>query len=313
MTKRKGQEPENLPTTLRNSVAATFGEAGQQWLVDLPRLLTDAARRWELTLGRPFPNLSYNYVTTARRADGQEVVLKLGVPNPELDSEALALRVFDGRGAVRLLDADPQRGILLLERLQPGHTLRPTSLVDDDQATRAAAGVMASLWQPAPQTHTFATVNAWARGFERLRARFQGGTGPFPQSLIEDAEAIYRGYTVDAETAVLLHGDLHHENILASGSTWLAIDPKGIVGEAVYETGALLRNPIPEIYDLSNAGVLSERRAAILGELLGFEQEHILSWAFAQAVLSSWWSYEDGDTGWHRILPLAGRMRASIR
>jgi streptomycin 6-kinase len=313
MQDQKPEKSVDLPAALCKTVAATFGKAGQQWLVDLPGLLGAAARRWELTIERPFPNLSYNYVATARRAGGQEVVLKLGVPNPELHSEATALRVFDGRGAVRLLDADPERGMLLLERLQPGHTLRSTSLLDDDQATRIAAGVMASLWRPPPENHAFVTINDWGRGFERLRARFQGGTGPFPRGMVEDAEAIYRGYQTEADKAVLLHGDLHHENILDGGDSWLAIDPKGIVGEAAYETGALLRNPISEIYDLSSNSVRLKRRAAILGELLGFDQERILSWGFAQAVLSAWWSLEDGDPAWDRILPLAARMRTSIR
>jgi len=302
-----------LPDSFRRTVLATFGPAGSQWLADLQALVAKAAQRWDLVIEQPFPNLSYNYVTRARRAGGQIVVLKLGVPNPELASEAKALRFYDGHGAARLLDADSELGMLLLEHLHPGHTLLPTSLRDDDEATRVAARVMQTLWRPAPVEHSFPTISLWARGFERLRAHFEGGTGPFPSRLVSLAEAIYQELLGSPHTAVLLHGDLHHDNILAVGQGWLAIDPKGIVGEAAYETGALLRNPLPQMLSRHDITVLCARRAAILGEFLEMDRERILKWAFAQAVLSTWWSFEDSDPQWDAILPLAEQMHLLVR
>ena len=96
----------------------------------------------------------------------------------------------------------------------------------------------------------------------------------------------------------LLHGDLHHDNILAAGDAWLAIDPKGVLGEPAYEVGALLRN----FWDRDTSDAvrrqMSARRVAILAETLGFDRRRIAGWGVAQAVLSAWWSYEDHGHGW---------------
>ena len=92
-------------------------------------------------------------------ADGTEVVLKLGVPNPELTTEIAALRLYDGYGAARLLDADVEAGFLLLERLRPGTPL--VEVADDAQATAIAAGVMRKLWRPVPPEHPFPDVRRW--------------------------------------------------------------------------------------------------------------------------------------------------------
>jgi len=93
---------------------------------------------------------------------------------------------------------------------------------------------------------------------------------------------------------VLLHGDLHHENILAAQrQPWLAIDPKGIIGEAAYETGSWLRNPYPGLMKLPQPGRTLARRIDQFAEKLGFERARIRDWAVAQAVLSVWWGIED--------------------
>jgi len=259
----------------------------------------------------PFPSLSYNYVAPAVRADGTEVVLKLGVPNPELVTEIEALRLFDGRGIVRLLEADTERGSLLLERLRPGTPL--SRLADDEQATAIAAGVMGQLWRPAPAGHPFPTVQRWAAGLERLRARFGGGTGPLPIALVERAEALFAELIGSMADPVLLHGDLHHENILAAGrQPWLALDPKGVVGEPAYETGALLRNPMPEILRRPGVGRILARRVDQLAGLLGFDRERVVGWAFAQAVLSAWWSLEDHGHGWEEAMACAELFAAMM-
>lgn len=109
----------NLPPVFVDNVSKAFGERGLFFLANLPALLAGAAQRWSLALGESFL-LSYNYVCTATTADGSPVVLKIGVPNVELTSEINALRLYDGQGACRLLQADAEQGLILLERLLPG-------------------------------------------------------------------------------------------------------------------------------------------------------------------------------------------------
>ena len=201
-----------------------------------------------------------------------------------------ALRYFDGKGAVRLLEADEERVMFLLERLQPGHML--TTVNDDDQATQIAADVMLRLWRPAPTEGAFIPLSDWFKGLEKLHRRFEGGTGPLEKSLVERAEHSVANFFSEDYTSMLIHGDLHHFNILSSGNSWLAIDPKGVIGPAAYEVGPLLMNPLGFL-NRSDAVQITERRIDILSERLGFERERIREWGIAHAVLSAWWSLED--------------------
>ena len=289
-----------LPERFKQTVSTTWGEPGALWLRGLPGLLEDCARRWSLTLAPPFPNLTFHYVAPAMRADGTEAVLKVGVPGPDLRREAAALRVFDGQGSVRLLESDTEAGLLLLERLRPGTVL--TTLADeahDDAATTIAASVMRGLWRPAPPGHDFPTVADWGGGFARLRARFGGGTGPLPAAQVERAEALFAELLASSTASVLLHGDLHHDNILsAQRQPWLAIDPKGVVGEPAYEVGALLRNLWPDRHAHLNPARMLERRTHRLAEELELDPARVRDWAIAQVVLSAVWGVEDNDGGW---------------
>ena len=165
----------------------------------------------------------------------------------------------------------------------------------DEAATRIAAGVMQQLWRPPPQKHAFRSVTDWAAGLRRLREEFDGGTGPFPPELVSLAEGLFAELLASMDAPVVLHGDLHHYNILAAGRRpWLAIDPKGILGEPAYEVGAWLRNPLPQVAGWSDLEEILARRVAVLAEMLGFERRRLLGWGTAQAVLAAWWSYEDG-------------------
>ena len=289
----------NLPPKFVQTVREVHGEAGAAWLDGLPGLLETCAARWGLTLGPPF-GLSFNYVAPAVRADGTAVVLKVGPPHKELWTELAALRVFDGRGSARLLDADQGLGALLLERLEPGTTL--VSLPDDAEATEIAAGVMRDLWRPAPPGHTFPTVADWAGGLVRLRARFGGGTGPLPDQLVEQAEALFAELLATERDPVLLHGDLHHDNILRGRGTWLAIDPKGIVGEPAFEASAFLLNPSPQPAD-----VLA-RRLDIFAAAWGADRARVRGWGLARAVLSACWTIEDGGQDWDGAITVAERL-----
>lgn len=285
----------------------SFGADSGRWLEHLPELLEQIAATWKLRLGAPFENLAYNYVVRVERADGGAAVLKVGVPNPELLSEIAALRAFEGRGMVRLLNADAELGALLLEALEPGTPLR--ELANDDEATRIACGAMRQLHVDELKTEGFPKVEDWGQGFARLRAHFEGGSGPFPQKLLERAEQLFSELSANTQEAVLLHGDLHHWNILsAQRGPWLAIDPKGLIGEPAYEAGAWLRNPFPELLLWPRLEEITLKRVRLICDELGFEEGRVLGWTFAQAVLAAWWGYEDGDALWVEMLKLAERF-----
>lgn len=284
------------------------------WQARLPGLIARCERRWSLSVGPPFPDLSYAFVAPAVRADGTAAVLKLAVPEPELTSQIAALRAYAGRGAVRLLHADAAHGALVLERLTPGTPL--TALADDDplEATRVAAGVMRSLWRPPPSdARAFPTVARWAAGLAHLRQACGGGTGPLPPRLVDAAERWFADLVPTMDAPVLLHGDLHPGNILrAARAPWLAIDPKGVLGEPAYEVGALLRNLAPAELASPRPDRAVARRADVLTAELGLDRRRMLGWSLAQAVLAAWWCVEDGGPGFERFVACADAIAGAL-
>ncbi len=272
-----------------------WGESGRSWLDRLPALVRQYARRWSLAVGPPYP-LSYTYVAPAIRADGSRAVLKLGVPGvQELATGAEALRLAAGDGMAALLDADLEAGALLLERVDPGGPLAALAAADDEAATAALLGVMHRIHRPVPDPARFPTVAAWGLAFGELRERHAGGTGPLPAALVDRAERGYAELVASSAPAVLLHGDLHHDNVLRSARAgWLAVDPKGLLGEPAFEVGAMLHNPWSDLLSWPDPARLLARRVDQLAEGLAVDRERVRGWGFAFAVLSAVWFDEDG-------------------
>ncbi len=306
----------NLPSEFIHNIEGGFGEAGKQFLADLPTSVEEASQRWGLTNVQPVPTLSFNFAAFADRGD-EQVVLKMGVPDRELRSEMAALRLFNGEGACRLIDYDEEKCWMLLERLKPGAML--LTLEDDEEATHIAAEVALKIWKPlesgssshsqgvlpnpqqqASGLQSFIRLSDWFNGgLKRLRARFNGGTGPFDKKLVRRVERSVKDFFAENHKPVLMHGDFHHYNILSSERGWLVIDPKGVMGPACYEVGPFLINPWNDFLNRINHRQLTQRRIVILHEHLGFERERIREWGLAHAILSSWWSMESNSEWRH--------------
>ena len=290
-----------IPTGLKARIERVHGARGRAWLAQLPALLAECRARWTLELDEPFENLSYNLVMPGRRADGAEIVLKVGVPCRELRTEAAALELFAGQGAVHLLAADAPRGILLLERVTPGRPLHEVQT--DAEATRSTATLMQRLWRDVPLGDTFPTLAVWFRAFQKLRQQFNGGTGPFPSDIIARAERVFAELDASTERRVILHGDLHHTNILSSArERWLAIDPKGICGAAGYEVGSFMLNQLPS--DTAATTHVLAQRLSIFADELQMSRARLAGCAFCHAVLLAVWNFEEA-ADWRDTIRLA--------
>jgi streptomycin 6-kinase len=303
-------QPIEIPEALARHVLHGLGDAGKAWLQDLPSIATALAERWGITLGRPFL-LSFNYVCRATLRDGTEAVFKIGPwPDGEIEREIEAVRLYDGNGMARLLDADMSYRAMLLERLRPGEMLLATAAQDDDAATRIGADLMRRLWRPIeeiPEPGRFKPLSEWFdRAFERHRA-FYGGPGPFNAAVLERGESITRDLLASVPRTVLLHGDFHHYNVLSSEHTsaergsWLAIDPKGMLGDPGYDIGPFLLNP----HGPPKPAAQLRRRLDIFAEELGYDWERLRAWGVAHAVLSACWSAEDHGDGWQDAMAMA--------
>jgi streptomycin 6-kinase len=219
----------------------------------------------------------------------QPVVLKvIKRPGDEWRSGEI-LDAFDGKGVVRVYEY--VEGAVLLERLSPGNSLVGIALNGgDDEATEILADVIQKM-SPQQLVKAPVTVEDWAKGFECYSA---SGADQIPKSLVEKAHRVYLELCGSQSSPRLLHGDLHHYNVLFdSDRGWVAIDPKGVVGEIEYEIGALLRNPYekPEFFAQPST---VERRLKRLASRLSLDFRRALAWGFAQAVLSAIWEVEDG-------------------
>lgn len=290
------EPPIEIPANFRQRVRAAHGAAGEAWLRALPEVIAELAARWRVTVGEPFA-LSFNFVAEARQVDGGEAVIKIGPWGDEARQEIAGLRLYDGDGACRLLAADAERGALLVERLRPGTMLAEVAGEDDDAATRIAAGLLRRLWRPVdgpPAAPGLRPLAEWFRAFERHRAR-DGGPGPLPEALLARAEADAAELLASAPRQVLLHADFHHTNVLSSARGWLAIDPKGMVGDPGYDVGPFLLNPDPSV---PKPAALLRRRLDILADELAYDRARLRTWAFVHAVLSACWSAEDFGDGW---------------
>jgi len=277
----------------KDRIVAIHGQTGQNWLGSLAELQENLALRWSLSDLHPIQDLSYNYLVFANLSNNNPVVLKLGVPHQELKTEIQALRAFNGTGSVRLLEADPSLGAILLERIVPGDNL--LSIQDDQESTRIAAAVMKNIWKTAPFEFTFPTAAIWSQGFQRYLDKFPRN-GPLPTDLVQDAANLAKELLRSPQNQLLLHGDLHHMNILlGANKNWIAIDPKGVIGEAAFEVGSLLLNPVPKLIHWPDLKEVQKQRMLILKESLSIDQERLASWSFVRAVLSAIWSLEDGE------------------
>ena len=221
--------------------------------------------------------------------DGKPVVVKIArEPGDEWRGGEIAA-AFGGRGVVQV--HDHAAGAVLLERLEPGTPLVTLALEDrDDEATEILAALLRRM-SPGDPPAGCATVEAWGLGFARYLAM---NNAQIPRELVLHAQRVYSELAAAQREPALLHGDLQHYNVLHDERRgWVAIDPKGVVGELEYEIGAALRNP-NERPDLCASPEAIERRLEIFRAALGIDVDRARAWAFAQAVLSAIWSVEDG-------------------
>ncbi|MFD1948505.1 aminoglycoside phosphotransferase family protein [Nocardioides aestuarii] len=269
-----------------------FAERGPAWAVfvdRLPRRLDGLLDEWSLRLdGEPMHGYC-SLVVPVVAEDGTEAVLKVSFDgDTESEHEALALQHWHGRGAVRLLRADPRRRALLLERL---HT---TDLSDlwDLEACEVVAGLWASLHVPAlPQLRSVGSyVERWVAALAGLPVN-----GPVPRRLVEQATSLAGDLLAEPDAAAhVVHGDLHYGNVLAADrAAWLAIDPKPMNGDRHYEVAPMLHNRLDELAGDVREGL--RRRFHTLVDAGGLDEDRARAWVVVREVLNAHWGAQDED------------------
>jgi streptomycin 6-kinase len=283
------QLPEVFLKTLRD-----IHYDANEWLETLPKLLKRLERDWQIhihTDSLKLPRLSYNLVMFADGHDGTPYVLKMSPVSDEFTREVEAIKLYNGDGMARVIKSDMTLAAMLLERLEPGISLWDTPPDDpkrDDEVIRITATLMKRLWRQVSEDHSLRTLESWAQAL----SNYQGDE--LPKHQVDKAKSLLKEL-LPTQDPVLLHGDLHHDNILsASREPYLAIDPKGLVGNRAYDvTPAMLNPDIPKLGRHPDLARILERRASIFSEMLDLDKREVLSWTFVQYVLGTIWSLED--------------------
>jgi streptomycin 6-kinase len=272
-----------LPTSL-----ACGSDLDPAWIARLPRIVAGLARRWSLEVGPPFqPGGCASWVAPARTGTGERVVLKVGWRHDEALHEADGLRLWAGRGAVRLLDslATSSTIALLLEACEPGTPL--SQALPEPEQDAVVAGLLRRLWIPPPAGQPFRPLQAmcdrWAGKFDRdyaaARARGEDQLDP---AIARAGIELFRRLPGTVQRPVLLCTDLHPDNVLAAArEPWLAIDPKPYVGDPAYDTLQHMLN-FPGRLAADPAGL-----AGHMAGLLDLDADRVRLWLFARCVQES--------------------------
>lgn len=280
----------DLPEAFKKTIINVHKEKGVEWLSNFDQLIEECEKQWKLKIGKHY-KLSYNFAAPVLMADGTEAVLKLSVPGEEIKNEAYALEQLRGPGVVKVFEADVEKGILLLEKVAPGSTL--AGVEDDDEAAGIAANLMKNLWVPAPESTDLPGMKERHQSLQRILRENPEGLGPITASMLNEADAIFAENRRNTTAYFLLHGDLHHFNILDGGKNgWVIIDPKGLIGEREYDVIQYLLNRLPETGEES---VIS-RRIDLFAEKVGLKRDKLISWGYAHSILSNAWNWEENGS-----------------
>ncbi|MFI4957471.1 MAG: aminoglycoside phosphotransferase family protein [Gammaproteobacteria bacterium] len=270
--------------SLKDNISRLYGERGLDWLTQVPTIVERLSAQWGLSELMPVDNMTYNYVLSGIQAN-QPIILKLGMDLPRLKHEAQVLNAFKGYGAVRILASDT--GALLMERAVPGVSLRSFFPKEDLEAVEVVCQVMKKLHQaPLNRNNNFAQVDDWLLAIDHA--------AQIPSPILVKARKLRDNLIGTSGPKVLLHGDLHHDNILKHGDDWIVIDPKGVIGERTYEIAAFIRNPVRELLSMDNAHEIIVRRINHFAQCADLDPKRIQDWCFVQSVLSWCWALEDG-------------------
>lgn len=252
-------------------------DEGPEWLISLPEVVAECEERWRVTVGEPYPD---GYTSIAMPA-GPDAVLKVQFPHDESEHEAEALRVWDGDGAVRLLDHDSERNALLIERCHPGDHL---STIPPGEALSVLVGLLPRLLKPAGSP--FRALDDEARQWiESIPHQWERAGRPFEESLIRAAVDGLNGVLDWDGDAVLLHQDLHGDNVLAAQrEPWLAIDPKPLVGDPAFSVAPIVRS-----YEFGHSGEQVWQRFDHLTSELGLDRDRAWAWTVGQTIA---WAFE---------------------
>lgn len=294
-----------IPRRTVDAVRQQFGAQGDQWLDSYSSSLGQLVQRWQLDIDEPFEQgLPINVVYPVSQGQRQ-LVLKTGYPHPETLTELAMLRLWQGcDGCVQLIDSDEATGTVLLERVRPGTSFRSSRI---ERRSIDIPPLFDLVSRRKGTDESFPGYSDWCR---RAFTQYQASS-PDTRFLkhIEQARVCLDGVMAQFGNDWLLHGDLHHENmLLADAGHYVAIDPKGVMGPKLMEYGRFIHNFVFDEVDKrqSISKILELRVSSLSGD---FTERQLLNAGYIDLVLSCCWTQNDGGTVSNEVDKLLGVLR----
>jgi streptomycin 6-kinase len=237
-----GQAPILIPCGFARDTVTREGKAGREWLAALPGMVEELCQRWQLEIDGSVMN-GYTGLAIPAHRDKEACILKVYWRDEDTDSAPLALQIWNGRGAVKLLAHEPSLGAMLLERLDPTSSLEK---VEIGKAIVIAGRLLRRLAIPAPAQ--MRSVTALAASMARtMPQRWEQVGRPFSRRLL-DRVCEWTTQLGPACDRLMTDYDLHYRDVLTGRrEPWLMIDPKAIAGDPEFSLAQLLWTRLEDI------------------------------------------------------------------
>ena len=285
-----------------SNIHEIYGSKGENWLNKLDNLIEQLSIKWRFKFLKPFSDLTYNFVGLIELDSNNELaVIKISPEGGNINSEIKWLNSLD-KGVPKVYFNSEESHAFVMEYLRPGIPLK--SLVQsgkDDEATRIICEIIRDLQTHQHPESQFQHISEFINSLSIL-------DGKFNPKLLSQAKSLFHELTIDRNQDIVLHGDLHHDNILSCETGWKAIDPHGYLGDPAFEVGAMIRNPMDSFPTDHSLSSIVERRLKILADELPFDPQKIKYWAFCMTVLSAAWTLE----GHGKVTELEAEIASAI-
>ncbi|HCC00178.1 MAG TPA: hypothetical protein DEP42_03000 [Ruminococcaceae bacterium] len=270
-----------LPPFFSNKIVKSHGKIAKQWLHNFPKLISYCEANWSLCLSSHF-RFGSHCLISVKQKDGTDAILKLGVPCQNTYAELHALETLHTDYLIHPIDAEPKRGILLLEKMSITTTL--ASITDDNERVSIFSNLIQHIHaeKVEMQTHNswFQTTANWAEKLQQSAYRYTSTT-TWILPLIKRTCSLLNFLHAESKTSRLLHGNLENEHILSTANgKWVTISPKGIWAPIEYESVPFLLDNLPKEQTLK----VLQKRARLLAQKTGWQMDVLLAWCFCKII-----------------------------
>ncbi len=265
---------------------------GKEFFEKLSRDVQTYSEKWKLEVVGMVDSYSVNCIFICRSREWGDAILKIGKSGAECFTEANCLREYNGGRFCKLLDADIENGIMLQECIKPGTRLR------DEQSLEKRLRIFSELYRGlhiAPRkSEIYPTYLGWVRKITDYM-----NTREDHQELyrhMKRAERICSALCDMFSEKMLLHGDLHHDNILLAGDgQYRIIDPKGVIGDPIFDIPRFILNEFYDVYaSYEHFSTHIQEIAGFLHGSLGAPIDVIKKCLFIETAMANCWNVESG-------------------